>query len=122
MNMVNDVRAAVRFFVNRRKARKEPIKPAKQSEPCVSFYDTVEGCVIWNLTPDICKAAAGAFRALPYEAKHRLTFSLKNGEYCDRARFWSAVLRPVLSQDQHSAAMIAILRRYRDIKAMRRRC
>ncbi len=118
MNMVNDVRAAVRFFVDRRKARKEPVGSVKRSKPSVSFYDTMEGCVIWNLTPDIRQAAASAFRALPYEAKHRMAFSPKNGEFCDRAKFWSATLRPVMPQDQYSAAMIAILRGYRDIKAM----
>ncbi len=119
MNMVNGVRAAVRFFVNRRKARK---KPTGHSEPGVSFYDTVEGCVLWNLPPDICKVAAGAFRALPYAVKHRMAFTPKNGEFCDRARFWSAILRPAMSQDQYSAAMIAILRWYRNIKAMQRKC
>lgn len=118
MNVVNDVRAAVRFFVNSRKARKKPVGPVKHSEPGVSFYDTVEGCVIWNLTPDICKAATSAFRTLPYEVKHRMAFAPKDGEFYERAKFWSAILRPVMSQDQYSAAMIAILRWYRKIKAM----
>ena len=118
MSMVNDVRAAVRFFVDRRKARKKSIGPIKHNEPGFSFYDTVEGCVIWNLTPDIRKAAASAFRALPYEAKHRMAFSPKDGEFCERAQIWSAILRPVMSRNQYSAAMIAILRWYRNIKAM----
>ncbi len=115
MNMVNDVRAAVRFFVNRRRARKKPIE---HSEPSVSFYDTVEGCVIGNLGPNVRNAAAGAFKALPYEVKHRMAFTPKNGEFFERAQIWSAILRPVLPQNQHSAAMIEILRWYRHIKAM----
>lgn len=119
MNIVNDVKAVVQFFVDRRKARKEPVQQVKHREPSVSFYDTVEGCVIWNLPPDIYEPAARAFRELPYEVKHRMAFSPKNGEFCERAKLWKEeVLQPVLSQKQSSTAMIAILRWYRHIKAM----
>ncbi len=120
MNIVNDVNATVQFFVDRRKARKKPAKPVKHSEPSVSFYDTVESCAIGDLSSDVRRAAADVFRALPYEVKHRLAFEPKNGEFCARAQLWSAVLRPHLSQDQHSAAMSAILRQYCYIKAVQR--
>ncbi len=121
MNIVNDVRAAVQFLVDRRKARKEPVQQVKHREPSVSFYDTVEGCVIGNLAPDICKASASAFRALPYETKHRLAFAPKNGEFCERAQLWKEALQPVMSQKQYAAAMIAILRWYRHTKTSQRK-
>lgn len=115
--IVDDLIASIQFFADRRKGRNRPVK---YSKPYISLYYTPEGCVIGNLTPEVRKAAEGAFRALPYEVKHRLAFFPNVGELDDREQLWRETLRPAMPQGQYEAAMDAILRKYTRIKDGRR--
>ena len=89
---------------------------------CGSFLDTVEGCVICgSQSPCSFKgqdAARHACALLAEEIKRRLYFVPKSGEFVERARFYSMLLRPALSEDDYHEAMLLILRKYRHIKSL----
>lgn len=86
-----------------------------------SLLDTVEGCIIGSQSPVSFKgqdAARHAFALLDEDIKRRLFFLPKSGEFVERARFFSMLLRPALSEEDYHEAMLLILRKYRHIKSL----
>lgn len=85
----------------------------------LGFYDTVEGCTLSHCDRDTCDAVRMVFSRFTEEEKRKLSFSPKEGEFTDRANFWSDRLKPALTRKQHHIAMRAILHWYIHIKSMR---
>ena len=67
--------------------------------------DTVEGTVMFNCGKDIYAKANEFFKTLPYEVKKSLSFSLKDGNYIDRADFWRQALESVLTEREYHIAV-----------------
>ena len=121
-----DVASAVGVFRAAREARKDgrSVKiPAVTPLPCYrlppGFLNTVEGCTLSNCEPEVREAAKGVFEHLPYDHQRALEFLPKDGEFVERAQFWSVSLKTAMTPRQYQIAMIAILRWYQHIKRMR---
>lgn len=124
LNIVADIKEAVKMFTEVRKARKEgvavEVRQYRQLPfiKCGGFYNTVEGCTLSWLDKRIVDKSQRAFNELPENVKNLLYFSPKDGEFTDRANFWRYLLEPVLTADELRVAMIHILRWYIHIKHM----
>lgn len=124
MNIVTDIKTAVKMFTEIRKARKEgvavEVRQCRQLSfvRCGGFYNTVEGLTLSYLDKKIVDNSQEAFNRLPEDVKDLLYFSPKDGEFADRANFWRYLLEPVLTAGELRTAMICILRWYIHIKHM----
>lgn len=122
MNIVTDIKTAVKMFTEIRKARKEgvavEVRQCRQLPfvRCGGFYNTVEGLTLSNLDKKIVNRSQEAFNELTEDMKNLLYFSPKDGEFKDRANFWRYLLEPVLTAEELRTAMICILRWYIHIK------
>lgn len=125
-NFIDDIKIASNVFKTARQARKngadavkvttEPLRKIPVITVGASFYDTVEGTVLSHCESEIVDYALEAFRALPPEERHRLSFSPEEGEFVKRANYWRDLLEPVLSPRQLSVAMQHILHWFVHIK------
>ena len=121
--IISDIETAAQIFREIRRGRKEEkeirVRYSRRI-PCVStgpaFLDTVEGCTLSNCGSDIFKGAQSAFTALSEKEKNRFLSAPKDGEFVDRAKFWKALLRTVMTPAQCRIAMTATLRWYMHIK------
>lgn len=125
-NLVKDVKAAAKVFCEIRKGRSEGRQIGVQTNiqiPTFSmgcgFYDTVEGCTLSHCGQKIADSLDDAFMGLPFEERRRMTSVPEDGEFIERARFWSELMAPVLTPKQHHIAMMQILGWYVHIKHLR---
>lgn len=122
MNILQDIKAAVKLTGEVRKARKAgasgfQIKPTYTMK-CFTFppayYNTIEGCQTHKLGRDTDRAVKAVFKALPYEVQYRLEFTPDEpGGWVDRARFWQMELKPVLPSKMYHEVMSLFIGRYR---------
>ncbi|GAA0243338.1 hypothetical protein GCM10008922_00630 [Faecalicatena contorta] len=127
MNKIfTDIKIAATLFADVRKARKTGGKieiKRYTTKPVlgdiVGFYNTVEGCVLSHCAHEIVEAARDAFYQLPHEEQYRFRFAPETGEFIERAQYWKALLQPVLTPKQCTAAMMIIIRWYIHIKRTR---
>lgn len=125
-NILSDIKTAASLFGEVRKARKSGAEIRVQQVKQYPFIfdmagilSTVEGCTLINGDRTIFDIAQKAFNSLPYEVRHRLTFSPKDGEFTERVQFWKNLLKPVMSSKQYHTGMQTIIRWYIHIKHMR---
>lgn len=125
-NILADIKTAVSVFGEVRRARKSGAEIKMQKvKQCPVILDTagilstVEGCTLMNGNREIFYIVQKVFNELPYEERHRLTFSPKNGVFNARVQFWQKLLRPAMSAKQYHEAMQTILRWYIHIKRRR---
>ena len=69
-------------------------------EALLTFPDTPEG------TGDAVKAVFNSFDA---DLQHQLTFAAERGGWVERVQLWQQALKPVLTPQQYSAAILTIL-------------
>lgn len=124
-SILTDIQIAASLFKEARKARRsgsviqvQQVKEYPVFTAC-GILSTVEGCTLMNGNGEIFCIAQRVFNELPYEERHRLTFSPKNGEFTERVQFWRELLRPVMSEKQCHEAMQTIIRWYIHIKRNR---
>lgn len=127
MNIFKDIKTAISITAALRKARAAGEEPVVQLgtylrvETSTGFLNTVEDCCLWNGPRDVYLAAERAFDALPNATKHRLAFSPKDGEFCERVRTWRELVAPAMSPEHCRAATITVLQWYRHVKNMKAR-
>lgn len=118
MNLFHDIKAAVKFTGQMRKARKSGASGIQMrpvwTMPQVRFGVwgfTMEGCLLGPHVPrETRRAAIAAFNGLPDTTQHALTFTPEApGEWIQRAKFWHDLLRPVLPPKEfhHIVGMFA---------------
>lgn len=124
-NLLSDVKTSAKVFGEIRKARKNGADGVRVSaQPvknlpfirCGGLYSTVEGCTLANCGKEIDCAARKTFGNLPYDEQRRMMFSLKDGEFVERANYWRELLKPALSPKQLNKAMREIVHWYIHIK------
>lgn len=102
--------------------KKRKLKKNVHMIPCYampySFDNTVEGCSLWNWdrNHESYYAVKAVFKTFPDEVKHGLGFSPKDGEFCERLRFWQEALKPELPTALYYNAMHGIYRCYKRCK------
>lgn len=123
MGITKDIKTAAGVYKKLREAGKEGKKlevktsiviPLFKAGP--GFLDTVEGCEIAGISRNLYDLISPIFRCLPYEDRHRLSFSPVSGEYAGRALMWKALLEPVLPPEQCHKVMHRILNKYVRLK------
>lgn len=114
MNILQDIKTAIKLTGEIRKARKAGAS-ALQVKPVytVSVYrlsywgSTMEGCLFygrkWQPLRDV-------FDSFPVETQHSLTFAPKNGEWGNRVRFWQEELRDTLEPNLYHEMISTLLR------------
>lgn len=124
-SILTDIQITASLFKEVRKARRsgsgiqiQHVKEYPILTTC-SILSTVEGCTLMNGNREIFYIVQKVFNELPYEERHRLTFSPKNGEFNARVQFWQKLLRPAMSAKQYHEAMQRIIRWYIHIKRNR---
>lgn len=124
-NILTDIKTTAYLFKEVRKARRsgngirvQPVKQYPVFTAC-GILSTVEGCTLINGNGEIFCIAQQVFNELPYEERHRLTFSPKNGEFTERVQFWRELLRTAMTEKQSHEAMQTIIRWYIHIKRNR---
>lgn len=78
-----------------------------------SFFDTVEGCVLWGLGEGIGGPAWRVFQGLPSQQRVAFGNLPHPGERAARLRRWGCLLRPVLAPKDYHRAMLALCHHYR---------
>ncbi len=124
-NILTDIKTTASLFREVRKARRsgrgiqiQHVKEYPILTTC-GILSTVEGCTLMNGNREIFYIVQKVFNELPYEERHRLTFTPKNGEFNARVQFWQKLLRPAMSAKQYHEAMQTIIRWYIHIKRNR---
>lgn len=124
-SILTDIQITASLFKEVRKARRsgsgiqiQHVKEYPILTTC-GILSTVEGCTLTNGNREIFYIVQKVFDELPYEERHRLTFSPKNGEFNARVQFWRKLLRPAMSAKQYHEAMQTIIRWYIHIKRRR---
>jgi len=112
VDIFNDIKTAVRLTGEIRKARRDGYRLEVKktlSVPVVRFGYwgfTMESSILHG---ELGKAVRTVFKTLPEGQQHALTFTPEKGEWAARARFWKALLKPVLSSNQYHEAMSKII-------------
>lgn len=84
------------------------------------FLNTIEGCTLINHDSAIYEAVKVAFDELPEEVKHFLSFSVKDGDFVERAEAYKELIGTTkLTERQQNRAVVALLSWYIHIKRMR---
>lgn len=128
MKILQDVKTAAEVFGEIRKARRAgasavQVRPVYRV-PAVRlgyFTATMEACLFQGGTShgNTFKTINDAFKTLPEDVQHSLTFTPPPGGWAERARLWGDLLRPVLPDALYHEAMLTLLRHYS--KCVRRR-
>lgn len=121
MNILQDIKTAVKLTGEIRKARKAgacavQIRPV-YTVPCVTFgaayANTIEFGLTWELGRDIDLAVRGVFKGFPYEVQRWLELDPEGpGAWAERARFWQRELRPALPPKTYHAVMVLFVNWY----------
>ena len=125
MNILQDIKAAVKLTGEVRKARKAgasglQVRPVYRLPALRLGYwtQTMEACLMRG--GDTEKAVVKAFEAFPEQVQHSLTFYPKEpGEWVERARFWQRELKPALTPEMYHEVMLLFVGRY--IRCLRAR-
>lgn len=64
----------------------------RTAEIHVSFFDTVEGCYLWNTNREVFYVMRATFKKLPLRIQHRLTFAPNDSEFIQRVQMWKTAL------------------------------
>jgi len=121
-SILTDLKSAAAMFMDMRNARKREMDVTVKKIPFIrsgGFYNTVEGCTLSGMDNEIVCRAEAAFNKLSEEEKNRLYFSVKNGEFIERALFWKKLLSSAMTPEQCHTAMKKILHWYIHIKQMK---
>lgn len=109
-NIFTDVKTAIKLTGEARKARKagasgiqvRPVYTLPHALPAPAYFNTIEGCITWELGREIDWAVARCFKSLPCETQRRLEHSPQTKlEWAARARFWKEQLQPTLPPPQY---------------------
>lgn len=121
MKILQDVKTAAEVFDKIRKARRAgasavQVRPVYRV-PAVRlgyFTGTMEACLFQGdaFCGDTFKTICAAFKTLPEEVQHELTFTPAPGGWAARARLWAGLLRPILPDALYHEAMLTLLRHY----------
>ena len=124
MNIFQDVKTVVRLVGEIRGARKAgadaiQIQPVRNIPSYRLSYwgSTMEGCLFYDPK---WQPLREVFDSFSENTQHALTFSPKDGEWCDRVRFWQQELRDALEPNLYHEAMRTLLGWYiRCVRARR---
>ena len=113
--MISDFMVGIKAVKEAHNARKEGasglrITPVKTIPVvCLGYWDWTPECLLpFPKTPKGTRAAVKAvFLSLDEETHHALTYG--PDRYLDRVRFWQEHLKPEVSPQQYSAAILTIL-------------
>lgn len=78
-----------------------------------SFFDTVEGCILWEMGKEIGGPAWRVFLNLSPQQRESFASLPRAGERAARLRRWGCLLRPVLAPEDYHRAMLALCCHYR---------
>ena len=127
MNILQDIATAVKLTGEVRKARKARKAGADGLQVRRVWSVPVIRCSYWGSTMEGClfyekkwKPLRDVFDSFPQETQHALTFTPKDGEWADRARFWQYQLRTAMEPKLYQEAMGILLRWYIHCVRMRR--
>lgn len=128
MNILQDIKTAVKLTGEIRKARKNgadsvQVRPVC-TLPCVDFgpaYGNTMECGLSRLLDKATdRAVMEAFKRLPCDTQRWLNFTPREpGEWAERARFWQSELKPVLPTDMYHKTMALFIGHYS--KCLRKR-
>ena len=77
------------------------------------ILDTIEGCLLYNMSRDIYFTVRDEFNKLPEDIRHAMAFSPKAGTWVSRAETWRNILSAALEPKQIHQTMICFVRWYR---------
>lgn len=117
MNILQDIKTAVKLTGEIRKARKEGAtlethKVWLLPEIKITYWGwTIEAGHMCGT--DMGKAVRDVFYTLPEETQHALTFTPKEPRgWIDRARFWQRELKPALEPKTYHEVMLLLIGLY----------
>lgn len=114
-DVFRDLRAAGQVYRKMRQARAEgaPVRfEERRRFPVVRlsyWYATMEGCL---LSGETGAAVRDVFHSFSEEQQRALTFTPRNGAWCERVVFWKERLKPALPPEQYYDAMRKIIAWY----------
>lgn len=125
MQILQDIKTAVKLTGEIRKARKEgagvEVRKVWRIPVLKSSYWpwTMEACLMRGGETE--KAVVAVFDSLPEEVQHSLTFTPeeKPGKWVERARFWQQQLKPALPPEMYHAVMLTYIHWYAHCLRMR---
>ena len=108
-DIFSDFKMAYKAARNSRKAGSK-IKLEKEISniQTIGFLNTMEGNILWGCGENVYQPALDVFRKLPTETQKRLTFSPKDGEFCERVQFWKSKLKSAMPSAEYYIAIKAI--------------
>ena len=128
MSILKDITTAVKLTAEVRKARKSgadsiQINPVYKVPGVAAgpvYYNTIEGCLSWEMGEEADKSVMKLFKSLPYETQMWLSFTPEGPwEWAERARFWQRELKPVLPPKMHHSVMARFVSWYAHCKRRR---
>lgn len=128
MNILQDIKTAVKLTGEIRKARKNGADSVQArlvyTLPCVNlgpaYGNTMERGLSWRMGKETDRAILEVFKRLPHDMQRWLNFTPeKPGEWVERARFWQRELKPVLPADMYHKTMALFIGHY--AKCLRKR-
>ena len=127
MQLLQDIKSAVRLTGEIRKARKAGASGAQLRPYCSipvvtlkpAHLNTMEGSLVWNVSRDAYQFVQEIFDTLPHEAQRRLEYSPEApGAWAERARFWRRELKSALPPKMYHRVMALFISWY--IRCLRR--
>ena len=128
MKILQDIKTAVKVFVEVRKARKggasgvqvKPVYSVPVINPGPAWYNTMEVCLTHRLGRETDQAVRDVFKSFSRETQHRLEFTPETPqEWVARARFWERELESVLPREMYHKVMLLYIRWY--LRCLRQR-
>lgn len=114
MRFLHDIKSALQFTKQLRKARKAGADAIQTHPvwtvpvvPMSAWGGTMEGCLLAGRADKRTRqTVADVFDALPKDTQHALTFTPKaSGEWAARAMLWRQLLRPALPEREFHRVM-----------------